>query len=85
MRAYHVNFWSAERAHAIGCDIAAEDERGLLDGFARAGRYALELRSKSAPASSEWAGCGPTAIELAWLAFVCGPAWLFVAASYWFG
>ena len=82
MRPYHVSFWSGQRAHAVGCDIEAVDEPALLDGLSRAGRYAVALRRESLPAG-EIGNCGLAPVELAWLALVCGPAWLFVVASYW--
>ncbi len=85
MRPYHVNFWSGQRAHAVACDIEAPDSPTLLDGFARAGRYAVDLRRKSLPAIADMPDCGPSVVELAWLLFACGPVWLFVAASYWLG
>lgn len=85
MADYHVSFWSGDRAHVIGCDLTPEGERGLLDGFSRAGHYALSLRRKSLSEPGDLAECGPTAVELLWLGLLCGPAWLFVAASYWLG
>ena len=85
MRDYHVSFWSGERAHVVGCDIAAQDDRELLDGLARAGRYSVGLRRKALPMAGEHLPAGPTVVELAWVAGACGPIWLFVAASYWFG
>ena len=85
MADYHVSFWSGDRDHIVGCDLAPDGERGLLDGFARAGRYALSLRRRSLAESAELAECGLSAVELLWLALLCGPAWLYVAASYWLG
>ncbi len=85
MRPYNVSFWSGQQAHLIACDIEAADARGLLEGFARAGRYAIELRAKSLPATVDLPDHAPTAVELAWLVCACGPVWLFAAATYWFG
>ena len=85
MSDYHVSFWSGDRAQVVGCDLKPEGERGLLDGFARAGRYALSLRRRSLVDPGEVYECGPTTAELLWLAILCGPAWAFVAASYWLG
>ena len=83
MRPYHVSFWSGARAHSVGCDLdPAADE--VLDGFARAGSYALALRRQTLSVR-ETGDRGLTPVELGWLLFACGPAWLFVAASYWMG
>ena len=82
MRPYHVSFWANERARTIGCDIAAQDDRALLEGFSRAGNYAVALRRKDGTAPIEPPPCAPTVTELAWIAFACGPLWLFVAANY---
>ena len=76
---YHVCFWSGERAQIVGCDIQGKDDAALLDGFGQAGTYALKLRRRSLPALTGLL----EPVEFAWLAFICGPAWLYVALSYW--
>ena len=85
MRHYHVNFWSADRAHIVGCDIAADDGRGLLEGLAMAGGYALRLRGQSLPTRPRLPRLRLSATEIGWLAFASGPLWLFVIATYWLG
>ena len=85
MQGYHVSFWSAERSHVIGCDIVAADDGGLLERLASAGRYALDLRRRALPATSAITRVRLGKEELAWIAFACGPLWLFVIASWWLG
>ena len=85
MPIYHACFWSSERAAIIACDIEAEEATTLLDRFARAGRVALRLSRSSSACPAEPPAFVPTPIEMVWLASICGPAWLFVAANYFFG
>jgi len=82
MPEYHVGFWSGERGHLICCDIAARDGVELLDGLAQAGRYAIAQRSAAVSRRNRLPAFRPSVTELAWLGLVCGPLWLFVAASY---
>jgi hypothetical protein len=79
---YHVGFWSGERGHLVCCDIVAGDGSELLDGLSDAGRYAIALRRMAAPPGGGLGGLPSNGAELAWLGLVCGPLWLFVAASY---
>jgi hypothetical protein len=65
MPSYHVCFWSGDRDHVVGCDIRADDDHGLMEGFTRAGRYALVLRRRSLPALGR--ALRPTPVEFAWL------------------